>query len=89
MAPKGQKPNYMSVDEGMRRVQQGFFAFHVELARGYKVVSDIFQENEKCGLKEIEYVNLIEPWLSTQKHSPYKEIIKVGYINILFVMTVF
>ncbi|RZC33568.1 glutamate receptor 2, partial [Asbolus verrucosus] len=78
VAPKGQKPNFMTAEEGMKRVQQGFFAFHVELNTGYKIVSDIFQENEKCGLMEVEYVNLIEPWLSTRKNSAYKEVMKIG-----------
>ncbi|KAJ8959817.1 hypothetical protein NQ318_011549 [Aromia moschata] len=78
VAPKGQKPNFMTVEEGIRRVREGFFAFHVELSSGYKMVADTFQENEKCSLKEIEYVNLIEPWLAVKKNSSYKEIFKVG-----------
>ncbi|EFA10663.2 Glutamate receptor 1-like Protein [Tribolium castaneum] len=78
VAPKGQKPNFMTAEEGIRKVQQGFFAFHVELSTGYKIIGEVFQEGEKCGLKEIEYVNLIEPWLATQKKSPYKEVMKIG-----------
>lgn len=68
----------MSLEEGIQRVQKGFFAFHVELSRGYKVVSDIFQENEKCALKEIAFVNLIEPWTAMKKNSSYKEVFKIG-----------
>jgi ionotropic glutamate receptor len=68
----------MKAEEGIRRVQEGFFAFHIELNTGYKIISDVFQEGEKCGLKEIEYVNLIEPWLATEKKSPYKEVMKIG-----------
>ncbi|CAH1364152.1 unnamed protein product [Tenebrio molitor] len=78
VAPKGQKPSFMKAEEGIRRVQEGFFAFHIELNTGYKLISDVFQEGEKCGLKEIEYVNLIEPWLATEKKSPYKEVMKIG-----------
>lgn len=78
IAPKDQKPNFMSVQEGIKRVQNEFFAFHVELSTGYKVIGDIFKENEKCGLQEITFVNLIEPWLPIQKNSNYKEIMKVG-----------
>ncbi|XP_044755166.1 glutamate receptor 1-like [Coccinella septempunctata] len=78
IAPKDQKPNFMSVQEGIKRVQNEFFAFHVELSTGYKVISDLFRENEKCGLQEITFVNLIEPWLPIQKNSNYKEIMKVG-----------
>ncbi|XP_044263055.1 ionotropic receptor 75a-like [Tribolium madens] len=78
VAPKGQKPNFMTAEEGIRKVQEGFFAFHVELSTGYKIISEMFQEGEKCGLKEIGYVNLIEPSLAMQKKSPYKEVMKVG-----------
>lgn len=78
MAPKGQKPNFFTIDEGISRVQKGFFAFHVEVSNGYKVVADKFQENEKCSLKEIAFINLIEPWVSIKKRSAYKEIVKVG-----------
>lgn len=69
----------MTVDEGIKRMREGFFGFHVELATGYKVVGDIFREHEKCGLQEVECFQLIEPWIATQKHSGYKEIFKVGY----------
>ncbi|KAJ3642290.1 hypothetical protein Zmor_025090 [Zophobas morio] len=78
VAPKGQKANFFKAEEGIRRVQEGFFAFHIELNTGYKIISNSFQEGEKCGLKEIEYVNFIEPWVATQKRSPYKEIMKIG-----------
>ncbi|KAJ8910867.1 hypothetical protein NQ315_010814 [Exocentrus adspersus] len=78
IAPKGQKPNFMTALEGIKRVQQGSFAFHIELSTGYKLVNEIFQENEKCSLKEIEYINLIPPWLAVRKNSTYKEIFKVG-----------
>lgn len=78
IAPKGQPSNFMSVEEGIRRMRDDFFAFHVELATGYKVVGDIFMEHQKCGLKEVAFFHLIEPWLATQKHSPYKEIFKIG-----------
>lgn len=78
MEPKGQPSSFMSVQEGITRMRDEFFAFHVELATGYKVVGEIFRENEKCSLKEIEYVHLIEPWLATQKRSSFKEILKIG-----------
>ncbi|KAJ8959818.1 hypothetical protein NQ318_011550 [Aromia moschata] len=55
VAPKGQKPNFMTIEEGIRKVREGFFAFHVELTNGYKVVSDTFLESEKCSLREMEY----------------------------------
>lgn len=72
----------MTLEEGIKRLQKGFFAFHVELSRGYKVVSDSFQENEKCALKEIAFVNLIEPWVPVRKNSSYKKLFKIGYATL-------
>ncbi|XP_063921270.1 glutamate receptor-like [Zophobas morio] len=78
VAPKGQKPNFMTAEQGIRKVQEGFFAFHVELHTGYNLISNIFQEGEKCGLKEIDYENFFEPYIGIKKRSPYKEIMKIG-----------
>lgn len=78
IAPKGQKPNFMSLEEGMRRVKEGFFGFHTELTSGYKVIADTFHESEKCCLREIEFVRVISPWLPVKKNSTYREILKVG-----------
>ncbi|XP_056633828.1 ionotropic receptor 75a-like [Diorhabda sublineata] len=83
IAPKGQKPNFMTMQEGISRVQKGFFAFHVEVSSGYKMIGNTFQESEKCSLKEIVFINLIEPWVSIKKGSAYKEIIKVGLRKML------
>lgn len=82
VAPKGQKPNFMTVDEGVKRVQKDFFAFHVELSSAYKMIGDIFQENEKCGLKEIEFVSLVDPHMTLAKNSEFKEIFRTGYVYI-------
>ncbi|CAG9829190.1 unnamed protein product [Diabrotica balteata] len=83
VAPKGQKPNFFTKEEGIARVQKEFFGFHIELSTGYKVIADTFNENEKCSLKEIEFIKLLEPWLSIKKNSAYKEVIKVGLRKIL------
>lgn len=74
----------MKAEEGIKRVQDGFFGFHIELNTGYKLISKMFHEGEKCGLKEIEYVNFIEPWIATRKNSAYKELMKVGYVYRVF-----
>ncbi|XP_068908237.1 ionotropic receptor 75a-like isoform X3 [Tenebrio molitor] len=38
VAPPGQKPKFYSIDEGIRRMREGLFAFHVETGPGYKFV---------------------------------------------------
>ncbi|XP_044259073.1 glutamate receptor 3-like [Tribolium madens] len=82
IAPKGQKPNFMSAEKGIEMVKNEFFAFHIETTSGYKVVMDTFQEHEKCGLSEIDYLNVVYPSITMRKHSPYKEIVKVSFRKI-------
>lgn len=40
----------------------GLFAFHMEVSTGYKLIEETFYEHEKCGLKKIDFLNLIDPW---------------------------
>ncbi|KAI8435876.1 hypothetical protein MSG28_004084, partial [Choristoneura fumiferana] len=56
----------------------GLFAFHMETGVGYKFVGKYFQESEKCGLKEIQYLQVIDPWLAVRKNTPFKEMFKIG-----------
>lgn len=49
----------------------------MEVGPGYKQIQETFLENEKCGLKEIDFLNQVDPWMGIVKNSPYKEIIKV------------
>ncbi|KAI8435877.1 hypothetical protein MSG28_004084 [Choristoneura fumiferana] len=57
---------------------KGLFAFHMETGVGYKFVGKYFQESEKCGLKEIQYLQVIDPWLAVRKNTPFKEMFKIG-----------
>lgn len=50
----------------------------MEMGIGYKVISETFYEHEKCGLKEIAFLQVTEPWYAIRKHSSYKELFKVG-----------
>ncbi|KAG5871323.1 hypothetical protein JTB14_016720 [Gonioctena quinquepunctata] len=74
VAIPGKKDNFMTIEDGVRRMRRGLFAFHVETGSGYKLVGEIFQENEKCGLKEIQYLQVIDPWLAIRKNSSYKKL---------------
>lgn len=59
-------------------LSKGLYAFHMELGVGYKLVSETFHEHEKCGLQEIQYLQVIDPWYAIQKDSPFKEMFKIG-----------
>ncbi|XP_044733585.1 ionotropic receptor 75a-like [Chrysoperla carnea] len=77
IAPPGEKEHFLEMEEGVKRIRQGLFAFHAELGPLYKVIGEAFMENEKCGLMEIEFLQVIDPWLSVRKNTPYLEIFKI------------
>ncbi|KYN07283.1 Glutamate receptor U1 [Cyphomyrmex costatus] len=76
--PKGSKSNWMSIEEGIRRVRNELFAFHGEIGTAYQLMQDTYLEEEKCGLTEIDFLNVLYPLLVIQEQSPYSEIIKTG-----------
>ncbi|XP_031624941.1 glutamate receptor ionotropic, delta-2-like [Contarinia nasturtii] len=81
IAPPGQEPKFYNLSYGIDRVREGFFAFYVELGSGYDRIKQTFLEHEKCGLIEISYSYMVNPWFAIQKHSPLKEIIKVKCVK--------
>ncbi|CAK1584216.1 unnamed protein product [Parnassius mnemosyne] len=82
IAPKGRKPNFYSMKEGVEKIRRGLFAFHMELNPGYRLIQETYQENEKCDLVEIDYINEIDPWVPSQKRSPFKDLFKINFIKI-------
>ncbi|XP_050673047.1 ionotropic receptor 75a-like isoform X2 [Leptidea sinapis] len=78
IAPPGVEPRFMAMEEGVKKIQKGLFAFHMETGVGYKFVGKYFEEGEKCGLKEIQYLQVIDPWLAVRKGSVFIEIFKIG-----------
>nr|AMM70652.1 ionotropic receptor 75p1 [Heliconius melpomene rosina] len=82
IAPKGKKPNFYTMKEGVEKIRRGLFAFHMELNPGYRLIQETYQEDEKCDLVEIDYINEIDPWVPGQKRSPYKDLFKINFIRI-------
>lgn len=72
------KSNWMNLEEGVRRIRSEPFAFHGTRSPIYHVMQNTYQEEEKCGITEIDYMNAIYPCFIIQKQSPYLEIIKNG-----------
>ncbi|CAO1308567.1 unnamed protein product [Diamesa tonsa] len=72
---------FMNLAQGVEQVREGLFAFHMELGVGYKIISETFQEDEKCGLQEIQYLQVIDPFYAIQKNSSYKELFKIGLLR--------
>ncbi|CAH0581069.1 unnamed protein product [Chrysodeixis includens] len=73
IVPQGERA-YHSVVAGMARVRTGFFAFLVERASGYDIITKTFTEREKCSLKEIEAFKLPHVAIPMRKHSGYREL---------------
>lgn len=69
---------WMSLESGVQQLRMGFFAFHVDVSCGYEVMQQTFEEHEKCGIYEIDYLNVLLPMLVIKRKSPYREIIRVG-----------
>lgn len=73
------KSNWLSLEEGVHRIRSEPFAFHGARNLIYAIMQNTYQEEEKCGLTEINFMNsIIDPLLIIQKQSPYLEIIKNG-----------
>ncbi|XP_039292414.1 glutamate receptor ionotropic, delta-2-like [Nilaparvata lugens] len=65
---------YCSPSEGIKNVRRGFFAFQVEVDQGYKLISDTFEESEKCGLSEMTLFPMPVLVLTVTKRSGYREL---------------
>lgn len=40
VAPPNQKPRFLPIVDGIKRMREGLFAFHVETGAGYKIVGN-------------------------------------------------
>ncbi|XP_058123591.1 ionotropic receptor 75a-like [Anopheles ziemanni] len=69
--------NFLPLAEGVEAIRQGHYAFNVELGVCYKLISETFQEEEKCGLQELEYLKVIDPYYAVQKNSSFREPIRI------------
>lgn len=60
----------------------------METGAGYKIVGETFLEDEKCGLKEIQFLQVPDPFLAVQKNTSFKEIIKIGQVLNVFLVII-
>lgn len=78
MATADGNGNFLSLTEGISRIRKGLFAFCFEAGTGFKIMQETYEENEKCGLAEVDYVKFIDPHYAIQKNSTYHELVKIG-----------
>lgn len=78
MVNKDGTDNFLPLEKGVALLRKGLYGFHFETGPGYKLISETFNEDEKCGLQEISYLQMIDPYFAIQKNSTLKEIVKIG-----------
>ncbi|GAB0092588.1 Ionotropic glutamate receptor [Sergentomyia squamirostris] len=78
---KGSNPAFMPLEQGIKLLRQGLFAFHMETGVGYKVVTETFFESEKCDLQEIQFYELIDPWYAIQRIPPSRKSSRWAYFE--------
>jgi hypothetical protein len=66
---------FISDEVGMERIRRGMNAFH-GLDGAYKIISDTFEEHEKCRFKEIKLFEANHVGFPIRKGSPYTEHIR-------------
>uniref|UniRef100_A0A182S886 Ionotropic glutamate receptor C-terminal domain-containing protein n=1 Tax=Anopheles maculatus TaxID=74869 RepID=A0A182S886_9DIPT len=82
MRNKDGTENFLPLAQGVELIRQGHYAFHVEKGVCYKLISETFQEEEKCGLQEVEYLKVIEPYYAVQKNSSFREPVRINLFKL-------
>ncbi|XP_055914710.1 uncharacterized protein LOC129947950 [Eupeodes corollae] len=70
--------NWHDPEYGVAKIKQGGYAFHVDVATAYKIISDTFTEKEICELSEIQLFPPQKMVNIVQKGSPLRKIITYG-----------
>ncbi|PSN41786.1 hypothetical protein C0J52_21748 [Blattella germanica] len=61
---------FVSEEEGMAKIRKGLYAFHALFA-AHKIISDAFEEHEKCRVKQIPMFLANHIGFPIRKGSPY------------------
>jgi hypothetical protein len=55
---------------GMEKIRRGLYAYH-GLSGAYKIISDTYEDHEKCRFKEVGMFTSLHLCLTARKGSPY------------------
>ncbi|KDR16070.1 hypothetical protein L798_10082 [Zootermopsis nevadensis] len=66
---------FTTSEVGVEKMREGLYAFHGD-ADAFKIISETYEEHEKCRLKNIKMFSTIQLALVVQKGSPFKEHIR-------------
>lgn len=56
-------------------VEQGNYAFHVELATAYPIIKQTFNEKATCELREVQMYPTQQMHANVQKNSPFLDMV--------------
>ena len=65
--------NFLSPEDGLKLVEQGGYAFHVETATAYPIIEATFDAKPICELKEIQLFRTQPMHANYQKQSPFRD----------------
>ncbi|RZC36783.1 Lig chan domain containing protein [Asbolus verrucosus] len=72
--------NFLSPEQGLKLVEQGGYAFHVETATAYPIIEATFGEKAICELREIQLFRTQPMHANFQKHSPFRDMLDTWYV---------
>jgi len=75
------KKAFTTLEIGVEALREGLYAFYTG-SEAYKVMSDTYEESEKCRLKEISLNPTNVLGIPVKKGSPYKEHITQKYVQL-------
>ncbi|XP_062542163.1 uncharacterized protein LOC134210156 [Armigeres subalbatus] len=75
--------NIYSVNDGIAKIREGLFAYHVYTSTAYQRVSETYDEVEKCYLRELVFFTNSIGYLPMKMNYTFREHMNVGMMRIL------
>lgn len=75
--------NFFAVDKGLRLMQKGRFAFHVDTSYAYQLIMEMLNEDEICELHEMLLFPIRPLFPVVAKDSPFRELFAVALQKLL------
>lgn len=70
---KSNSSNFHTPEFGLKLVENGGYAFHVELATAYPIIESTFEDQAVCELREVELFRTQPMHANFQKRSPFRD----------------
>lgn len=70
----------MNLEKGLEKIKYGLFAIHGEINSIYEYVNKNYTEDQKCGLGELDTVQIPQTSIPLQKLSPLRELFTTRFV---------